>query len=75
MNDIGLQPEKLYGSVWLFKPVAERVAKGLQLNRSIELHEPKEVRRGHKIPLVMARRFSMRFKHAFGWEGGMFECE
>ncbi|KAK4549472.1 hypothetical protein LTR36_006469 [Oleoguttula mirabilis] len=74
MNAIGLQPEKLYGSVWNFKPVSECKVE-LDLKRSIQFHEPKEVRRGSKIPPNMVRTFGRRLKHAFGWEAGMFECE
>lgn len=74
MNTIGLQPEKLYGSVWIFKPKGEDECL-LELKRSIQFHEPKEVRKGGKIPANMVRVYGRRLKHAYGWEGGMFGCE
>ena len=73
MDEIGLQPEKLYGSVWVFKPREDGKAK-VDVTRSISFHEPKEVRRGHKIPTNMVRTFGRRLKHAFGWWDGMFVC-
>lgn len=87
MNALGLQPIKLYGSVWMFHPVAKgEVAEtdsGIQtigklsLERSIQFHEPKEVRKGGKIPKAMVRTFGRRLKHAFGWEVAedIFSCE
>ncbi len=98
MSLIGFQPEKLYGSVWIFTPrssAAELVKRGKQhkpnypwqgtntappkylvtVKRSIQFHEPKEVRKGSKMPPHMVRTFGRRFKHAFGWEDAMFECE
>ncbi|KAK5123506.1 hypothetical protein LTR85_002544 [Meristemomyces frigidus] len=76
LNTIGLQPEKLYGSVWMFRPVSRGACKvELDLKRSIQFHEPKEVRRGNKISSSMVRTLGRRLKHAFGWEAGMFECE
>lgn len=74
MDEIGLQPEKLYGSVWVFKPCADGKCK-VDVTRSISFHEPKEVRRGHKIPTKMVRTFGRRLKHAYGWVDGMFVCE
>ena len=74
MNTIGLQPEKLYGSVWMFRPKAKGECK-IDVNRSIQFHEPKEVRRGNKISANYVRTFGRRLKHAYGWEGGMFVCE
>ncbi|KAK3713180.1 cell agglutination protein Mam3 [Vermiconidia calcicola] len=83
MNTIGLQPEKLYGSIWIFMPkskdncTADEKQKQywIEVSRSIQFHEPKEVRRGSKIPTNMVRTFGRRLKHAYGWEGGMFVCE
>ena len=74
MDEIGLQPEKLYGSVWVFKPRVDGSCK-VDVSRSISFHEPKEVRRGHKIPTNMVRTFGRRLKHAYGWWDGMFVCE
>ena len=74
LNIIGLQPEKLYGSVWIFKPKSAGECK-VEMKRSIQFHEPKEVRRGSKIPFHMVRTLGRRLKHAYGWEGGMFERE
>lgn len=75
-NSIGLEPEKLYGSVWIFKPMEEGIRK-CDAKRSIQFHEPKEVRRGQKIPRPMVRTYGRRLKHAFGWESAedLFECE
>lgn len=71
MDAVGLEPEKLYGSVWMFKPLPKEEQgpeKGkVQVERSIQFHEPKEVRRGAKIPRGMVRTFGRRMKHAFGW--------
>lgn len=87
MNAIGLQPIKLYGSVWMFRPVSKgdtaetesgiRTVGKLDLERSIQFHEPKEVRKGAKIPKAMVRTFGRRLKHAFGWEvaDDIFSCE
>lgn len=71
MDEIGLQPEKLYGSVWVFKPREDGLCK-VDVTRSISFHEPKEVRKGHKIPTNMVRTFGRRLKHAYGWVDGMF---
>jgi hypothetical protein len=73
LNAIGLTPEKLYGSVWIFKPLPE--GEGLvSVDRSIQFHEPKGVRRGNKIDLMQVRRFGDRLKRAFGWDGETFAC-
>lgn len=74
LDEIGFQAEKLYGSVWVFKPREDGKCK-VDVSRSISFHEPKEVRKGHKIPTNMVRTFGRRLKHAYGWEGGMFVCE
>nr|OQO28463.1 hypothetical protein B0A51_05542 [Rachicladosporium sp. CCFEE 5018] len=73
-NALGLVPEKLYGSVWIFKPLPK--GEGLvDVDRSIQFHEPKEVRRGNKIGTFMVKRLGRRLKRAFGWEGEMFVQE
>lgn len=69
---IGLQPEKLYGSVWIFRPKKETL---VEAKRSIQFHEPKEIRHGGKIPASMVRVFGRRLKRAYGWESGMFESK
>lgn len=72
-NAIGLIPEKLYGSVWIFKPLPE--GEGLvNVKRSIQYHEPKSVRHGNKIDAQMVRRFGDRLKRVFGWDGETFVC-
>lgn len=43
--------------------------------RSIQFHEPKEVRKGHKMPPNMVRTFGRRLRHTYGWEKGCFQCE
>lgn len=69
MDAVGLEPEKLYGSVWIFKPLPkdQQCSGKVKLERSIQFHEPKEVRRGAKVPRPMVRMFGARLKHAFGW--------
>ena len=57
--------EKLYGSVWQFRP------QGLKVERGIHFHEPHP--RG-KIPFVTARQFGRRLSRAYGWHGDMFVC-
>ena len=74
MNAIGFQPMKLYGSVWIFMPKMNGQCK-VEAKRSIQFHEPKEVRKGSKIPPSMVRTFGRRMRHAFGWVDGMFICE
>ncbi|ROV86853.1 hypothetical protein VMCG_10877 [Cytospora schulzeri] len=59
----GFTAEKLYGSVWQFRPTA------LDVERSIQFHQPHP--RG-KIPLRIARRHGRRLNRAYGWFGGMF---
>jgi hypothetical protein len=73
LNTLGLVPGKLYGSVWIFKPVP--AGHGLvRADRSIQFHEPKSVRHGNKIDARMVRRFGDRLKRAFGWDGETFVC-
>jgi hypothetical protein len=73
LNALGLVPEKLYGSVWIFKPLP--AGNGLvKADRSIQFHEPKSVRHGNKIGARMVRRFGDRLKRAFGWDGETFAC-
>lgn len=73
LNKLGLVPEKLYGSVWIFKPLP--AGHGLvRADRSIQFHEPKSVRHGNKIDARMVRRFGDRLKRAFGWDGETFAC-
>lgn len=86
-NAVGLQPIKLYGSAWMFSPVPKGETHGnddgvatvgkMGLERSIQFHEPKEVRRGQKIGRGMVRAFRRRLKLAFGWETAeqLFESE
>ena len=66
MGATGFAPEKLFGSVWQFTPT------GLDVERSIQFHEPHPVA---KIPFRNARRIGRRLNRAFGWHGGMFVLE
>lgn len=66
MASTGFSPEKLYGSVWQFTP------SGLDVERSIQFHEPHPVA---KIPFRNARRIGRRLSRAYGWNGGMFVLE
>ncbi|KAK0338092.1 cell agglutination protein Mam3 [Friedmanniomyces endolithicus] len=72
MNDIGMLPEKLYGSVWSFKPTPDAI---VGVTRGIQFHEPREVWRGQKINAHMVRVFGRRLQHAYGWTAGIFVCE
>ncbi|KAF2770944.1 hypothetical protein EJ03DRAFT_381702 [Teratosphaeria nubilosa] len=63
MAATGFVPEKLYGSVWNFRPT------GLDVERSIQIHEPHP---SGKIPDRHCRRHGRRFGKAYGWHGGMF---
>lgn len=64
MTSTGFLAEKLYGSVWQFRP------KRLDVDRSIQFHEPHP---RAKIPYRTARRFGRRLNRAYGWRGNMFE--
>lgn len=59
----GFAAEKLYGSVWQFRPT------GLDVERPIQFHEPHP---GAKMPYVTARRHGRRLNRAYGWGLGMF---
>ena len=63
LGSVGLIPEKLYGSVWQFTPVAGAVS------RAIQIHEPHP--RG-KIPFWSARQIGRRLNRNFGWTGQSF---
>jgi hypothetical protein len=63
MTSTGFRAEKLYGSVWHFQP------SGLDVERSIQFHEPHPV---GKIPFRVARGMGRRLARAYGWGGGMF---
>ncbi|KAF5245199.1 hypothetical protein FAUST_1854 [Fusarium austroamericanum] len=63
MTSTGFQAEKLYGSVWQFRPSA------LDFDRGIHFHEPHP--KG-KIGYRIARRHGRRLERAYGWHGGMF---
>lgn len=66
MVSTGFEPQKLYGSVWLFSP------KRMDAERSIQFHEPHPLK---KLPYKMARRFGRRLNRAYGWEGSMFKLK
>lgn len=63
MDSTGFTAQKLYGSVWHFRPAR------LDVERSIQFHEPHP--RG-KIPFLVARRHGRRLNRAYGWYGTMF---
>lgn len=63
MTSTGFQAEKLYGSVWQFRPTK------LDVERSIQFHEPHP--RG-KMTYEAARRIGRRLNRAYGWIGDMF---
>lgn len=75
-DHIGLEPEQLHGSAWIFRPRPREECK-VELRRSIQFHEPKELRRGAKIPRPMVRLYGRRLKHAYGWTCAedLFESE
>lgn len=63
MTSVGFAAEKLYGSVWQFRPVS------LDADRSIQFHEPHP--RG-KVPFRVARWHGRRLSRAYGWGLEMF---
>ncbi|CAJ2502979.1 Uu.00g103730.m01.CDS01 [Anthostomella pinea] len=65
MVSAGFTAVKLYGSVWHFQPL------GLDVNRSIQFHEPHD--HGSKITYTEARRFGRRLSRAYGWQGDTFQ--
>ncbi|KAK2602954.1 hypothetical protein N8I77_009448 [Diaporthe amygdali] len=63
MGSVGFAAEKLYGSVWSFRPAA------LNVNRGILLHEPHPL---SKMDYHIARQHGRRLNRAYGWDGDMF---
>ncbi|PLB43388.1 hypothetical protein P170DRAFT_514616 [Aspergillus steynii IBT 23096] len=63
MGGTAFSVQKLYGSVWQFTP------RNLDVERSIQFHEPHPVA---KIPFQYARRIGRRLSRTYGWHGGMF---
>lgn len=63
LTSVGFAAEKLYGSVWQFRPVS------LDIDRSIQFHEPHP---HGKVPFRVARRHGRRLCRAYGWHAGMF---
>lgn len=63
MASAGFGTEKLYGSVWQFRPT------GLDVEKGIQFHEPHP---SGKLPFTVARRYGRRLSRAYGWFGGMF---
>lgn len=63
LTSTGFAAEKLYGSVWQFRPTA------LDVERSIQFHQPHP---SGKIPFRVARRHGRRLNRAYGWFGSMF---
>lgn len=59
----GFSAEKLYGSVWVFRPT------GLDSDASINFHEPHP---SGKTPFTTARRHGRRLNRNFGWKASMF---
>lgn len=59
----GFTAEKLYGSVWQFRPTL------LDVERPIQFHEPHPQT---KISFAIASRHGRRLHRAYGWFGGMF---
>ena len=58
--------EKLYGSVWQFRPTSPDLD---VVQRPIQFHEPHP---GKKMRFVVARRFGRRLFRNYGWTGDMF---
>lgn len=63
LTSVGFTAEKLYGSVWQFRPVS------LDIDRSIQFHEPHP---RNKVPFRVARRHGRRLCKAYGWNAEMF---
>ncbi|KAK5055155.1 hypothetical protein LTR84_012904 [Exophiala bonariae] len=66
MTSVGFGSEKLYGSIWHFTP------DNLDVERSIQFHEPHSPAKANKIPFHSARRHGRRLCRAYGWHGDMF---
>ncbi|KAK3351069.1 LOW QUALITY PROTEIN: hypothetical protein B0H65DRAFT_567970 [Neurospora tetraspora] len=66
ITSTGFMAEKLYGSVWQFRPT------NLDVERAIQFHEPHP--KG-KLTFMMARRIGRRLNRAYGWMGSMFVSE
>ncbi|TPX17768.1 uncharacterized protein E0L32_002869 [Thyridium curvatum] len=66
MRAAGFSAQKLYGSVWHFRPET------IDLDRSIQFHEPHPI---GKLSFRVARRYGRRLHRAYGWDGGMFAME
>lgn len=66
MRAAGFGAQKLYGSVWHFRPET------IDLDRSIQFHEPHPI---GKLSFRVARRYGRRLHRAYGWDGGMFTME
>jgi hypothetical protein len=63
MASTGFMVEKLYGSVWQFRPTK------LDVETPIQFHEPHPE---GKVPDRTARRQGRRLNRAYGWSGEMF---
>ena len=63
MSSVGFAAEKLYGSVWHFKPTK------LDVETSIHFHEPHPT---GKLPFRTARQYGRRLNRSYGWHGEMF---
>jgi hypothetical protein len=60
----GFAAEKLYGSIWSFRPME------LDLGKSIQFHEPHGNER--KLAYKKARRIGRRLTMTYGWASGTF---
>ncbi|KAK7718590.1 hypothetical protein SLS64_002547 [Diaporthe eres] len=69
MRSAGFEMEKLYGSVWQFKPQDENDGGSGAGTRSILFHEPHP---HSKIPFWDARRHGRRLGRTYGWSGETF---
>lgn len=63
MTSTGFEAEKLYDSVWNFRPT------NLDVERSIRFHEPHP---SVKIPYRRCRNHARRLNKAYGWSGENF---
>ncbi|KAI1337758.1 hypothetical protein F5Y15DRAFT_143279 [Xylariaceae sp. FL0016] len=66
MTYVGFEAQKLYGSIWHFRPTKSGVERGIQF------HEPHPVA---KIPFTLVRRFRRHLGKVYGWHGEMFGLE
>lgn len=69
MSCVGFVAEKLYGSVWQFRPSSTDLKVEVRSKQAILFHEPHP---SPKMGFTTARRIGRRLHMQYGWVGGMF---